>query len=61
MRQQRSALSLSNAPQTFFELRNADGHLALVTWIGGNPLVEDPLRRAPEQLAPKLRIPVLLS
>ena len=60
-RRQISTLSLSDAFQTFFELRNADGYLAIITFMGSQPLVEAALGRLREQLASKLGIPVLVS
>jgi transaldolase/glucose-6-phosphate isomerase len=60
-RHQISTLSLSDAFRTFFELRNADGYLAIITFMGSQPLMEAALERLREQLASKLGIPVLLS
>jgi transaldolase/glucose-6-phosphate isomerase len=60
-RQQISTLSLSDALRTFFELRNADGYLAIITFLGANPSVKAALGRLREQLASRLGIPVLLS
>jgi hypothetical protein len=36
-RHQVSTLSLSDAFRTFFELREADGYLAIITYLGGDP------------------------
>ncbi len=60
-RHQISTLSLSDAFRTFFELRRADGYLAIITFMGSHPPVDAALARLREQLASRLEIPVLLS
>ena len=60
-RQQISTLSLSDALRTFFELRDPDGYLAIITFVGGSDSVDASLGHLREQLASKLGIPVLLS
>jgi len=61
-RQQISTLSMVEALRTFFELRQPDGYLAIISFVGGSsPSVQAALSRLREQLANKLEIPVLLS
>jgi hypothetical protein len=38
-RHQISTLSLSDAFRTFLELREADSYLAIITYLGGDPLL----------------------
>ncbi len=60
-RQEISTLSLADALRTFFGLKNSDGYLAILTFVGHNAAQESILRSLREQLATKLGIPVLLS
>jgi glucose-6-phosphate isomerase len=60
-RHQISTLSLCDAFRTFFELKNTDGYLAIITFLGSHALVDAALGRLREQLASQLGIPVLLS
>jgi transaldolase / glucose-6-phosphate isomerase len=60
-RQQISTLSLSEALRTFFEARNPDGYLAIITFAGDSPETEGALGRIRERLASRMGIPVLLS
>jgi glucose-6-phosphate isomerase len=60
-RHQVSTLSVSDAFRTFFDLRAADGYLAIITFLSSHPFVDAALGRLREQLASKLGIPVLLS
>jgi transaldolase / glucose-6-phosphate isomerase len=60
-RQEISTLSLADALRTFFALKNPDGYLAILAFVGQNPAEEATLRFLREQLASKLGIPVLLS
>jgi transaldolase / glucose-6-phosphate isomerase len=61
-RQQISTLSLPDALRTFFELRRADGYLAIISFVGeSNENGQAALRRVREQIASRLGIPVLLS
>jgi transaldolase / glucose-6-phosphate isomerase len=46
-----STLSLSDAFRTFFELREADGYLAIITYLGGDPFVEAALGHLRQQIA----------
>ena len=54
-------MSLSDAFRAFFELREADGYLTIITYLGGDPFVEAALGHLHEQIAAWLGIPVLLS
>ena len=60
-RQEISTLSLADALRTFFALRNPDGYLAMLAFVGHTQAQEKNLRLLREQLASKLGIPVLLS
>jgi hypothetical protein len=60
-RHQVSTLSVSDAFRTFFDLRAADGYLAIITFLSSHPFVDAALGRLREQLASRLGIPVLLS
>ena len=60
-RHQTSRLSLSDAFRTFFELREADGCLAIITYLRGDPFVEAALGHLREQIAAWLGMPVLAS
>jgi len=60
-RQEISTLSLADALRTFFALRNPDGYLAILAFVGHTQAQEKNLRLLREQLASKLGIPVLLS
>ena len=60
-RHQISTLSLSDAFRTFFELREADGCLAIITYLRGDPFVEAALGHLREQIAAWLGMPVLVS
>jgi glucose-6-phosphate isomerase len=60
-RLQVSTLSVSDAFRTFFDLRAADGYLAIITFLSSHPFVDAALGRLREQLASRLGIPVLLS
>jgi transaldolase/glucose-6-phosphate isomerase len=60
-RQEISTLSLGAALRTFFGLKNPDGYLAILAFVGHGTALEGVLRLLREQLATKLGIPVLLS
>jgi transaldolase / glucose-6-phosphate isomerase len=60
-RQEISTLSLADALRTFFGLKNPDGYLAILAFVGHNPAQESVLLFLREQLTTKLGIPVLLS
>jgi transaldolase/glucose-6-phosphate isomerase len=60
-RQEISTLSLADALRAFFALKNPDGYLAILAFVGQDPALEVVLRLLREQLATKLGIPVLLS
>jgi glucose-6-phosphate isomerase len=60
-RHQISTLSLSDAFRTFLELRETDGYVAIITYLGADPVVETALGHLREQIAAWLGIPVLLS
>ncbi len=60
-RQEISTLSLADALRSFFALKNPDGYLAILSFVGHNPEQQSTLRLLRAQLASKLGIPVLLS
>ena len=60
-RQEISTLSLADALRTFFGLKNPNGYLAILAFVGHTPAQESTLQFLREQLASKLGIPVLLS
>ena len=60
-RQQISTLSLTEALRTFFQLRDNHGSLAILGFLDRIPERETALRRLRDQLASRLRIPVVVS
>jgi transaldolase / glucose-6-phosphate isomerase len=60
-RQEISTLNLGEALRTFFALKNSEGYLAILAFVGHSPAQEAILQSLREQLASKLGIPVLLS
>jgi transaldolase/glucose-6-phosphate isomerase len=60
-RQEISTLSLADALRTFFGLKNPEGYLAILAFVGHTPAQESTLQFLREQLASKLGLPVLLS
>ena len=60
-RQEISTLNLSEALRTFFEARNPDGYLAIITFAGGSPSTDAALEALRDRLEARLSIPVLLS
>ncbi|MBZ5701041.1 MAG: hypothetical protein LAN84_04275 [Acidobacteriia bacterium] len=60
-RQQISTLSLADALQTCFKLRQPDSYLALLSFLPNNARIEEGLRALRRQLSRTLGIPVLLS
>lgn len=59
-RQQISTLSLSEALRTFFEMKNPEGYIAILAFLGCSSNL-GALRRIGEQLAANLKIPSSLS